>query len=362
MQNEIHGREIFQATESVAEGEDLWITLLKEGTSVNNRNYKRPALEKAVHDRVYENIRMFVDHSEKPPLKRSVMELVSSISETKLDTSFPDGLARVRGKLHWIDSAFQERAQKAQNHMGVSHDAKLFGSRSRVNGRKYEDIDEIKQVHSVDWVVFPSAGGGFEEFYGREGVEVADIDWDAVDEEMLKKHKPDLYQELIARAKEGTEDDDDEDEDEDEDGDSSKESVKSTSKKVAALTEDDVKRIVIDALEGVESKKSTQKEVASKIADLVNRSTLPPLTKNRVIASFDGAEKFEEDKVKESIDSAKEELKAVARPRVVGMGPSGDTKQKSTSLGRAHESVMAAFAVGTKKKDSKKDDKEEEEN
>lgn len=366
----IAAKEFFQATEASEEDGASWITLLKEGVSVNNRNYKRASLEKAVRDRVYEGVRMFADHSDKPPLKRSVMHLISGIEETRLNTDFPDGQARVRGKVRWIDEDFQKKAERAKEFIGVSHDSKLFGSRSMKNGRRYEDIDEIVNVHSVDWVIYPSAGGGFEEFYGREGVEMADIDWDAIDEDALKEHKPDLYKQLVDRAKESEEDPDDDDED---DEDSSKESIKSTAKKSKAtvLDEHAVEGIVSKALGDYFSKKQTEKQVADKISAQVGRSTLPDLTKKRVIASFDGTESYSEDRVKEAIKSAEDELAAVAGPKVRGAGPSSSGgKDKKHSLGRAHESVEAAFAVGmTKKKVSSKksavkdpdDDEEDEE-
>lgn len=351
MSDRIRGHDIFQASEAVEGDDGLWITIIKEGRSQNNRNYKRSALEKAVNDRVYENVRMFVDHSENLPLKRSVKELVSGIGETKLDTSFPDGLARVRGKVTWFNEEFQKFADKAKTHIGVSHDALLKGVRSVRDGRRYEDIDEIRQAHSVDWVIYPSAGGGFEQFYAQEGVEMTEaIDWDAIDEDMLKEHKPDLYAALTTRSKESKEGDEgDEDDDKkvpnpDPDG----------SPGGGQLTERGIESIVMRVFERVEARKSTQEEVAGKVKSLVNGSTLPDVTKARLIRSFEGVESFDEKRVKDSIEEAKNELAAVAGPRIRQMGPSGDSgSQQSASLGRAHEAVASAFGM---KPASKKDE------
>lgn len=363
----LRGKEIIQATEATEDDGSSWITLVKEGTSINNRNYKRAALEKAVNDRVYEGINMFVDHSDKPPIKRSFRDLVAGIGETKLDTSFPDGAARIRGRLKWFDEEFGKKAIAAKEHTGISHDAKLWGSRTRLtDGRRYEEIDEIQKVHSVDWVVYPSAGGGFEEFYGREGVEVEDIDWDAIDEDMLKKHKPDLYKSLTERAQESVDDDED---DEDEEEDPAPSVKKGAKPVIKALDEHAIEGIVSKSMDNYFKQRQTSEAVQKQIAGVVNKSTLPALTKERVIKSFDGAESFEEDRVKEAIEDAKNELAAVAGPKIRGAGNSttgGGTKKQS--LGRAHEAVEAAFSVGlpkkkvnTKGKGSDDDDEDEEE-
>jgi hypothetical protein len=347
MGNPVRRLDIFRVTEADFGDED-WITIIREGESENGRNYKRATLEKAVQNRVYENMRMFVDHTDGPPLKRSIRELVSGIDQTKLDTSFPDNMARVRGKLTWYNDEFREFASKAKKHIGVSHDAMLKGFRSHKNGRKYEDIDEIKHCNSVDWVVYPSAGGGFDQFYAKEGVEMAEaIDWEAIDEKMLKEKAPDLYQKLIAvHAKEA----------EGNEGDGGEEPTPTPPpvadpKVIERLVESTVTRV----LEGVETKQKTRAEVQGKVSELVARSTLPELTKKRVISQFTGAEAFEEDAVKEAIETAKAEVKAIAGPRVQHMGltSGGKSNNGTPSLGRAHEALEAAFGI---KKTSKKEE------
>jgi hypothetical protein len=285
-------------------------------------------------------------------------DLVSAITTTKLDTSFPDKKARVRGAVEWIDDDWQKKIEKGKDHVGVSHDALLRGTRSMKNGRRYEDIDEIPRVNSVDWVIYPSAGGGFENsFLAQEGVDMKDaIDWDAIDEDMLKEHKPDLYKSLTARGSEAEEGDEDEEEtEEDEEETPAQESKKSKgSKKVVKIKKSKVQRQVEDivrrSFEAVEQERQTKQEVHSKVEELVNKSTLPDLTKKRVIASFDGKESFEEDRVKEAITAAKAEVAAIAGPRIRGMGPSGGTTKSTKSFGRAHEAVEKAFGRGLRPK------------
>lgn len=372
-------RDIFRGFEGAKDDDGTeWITIIKEGTSINNRRYPRPVLQKAVDDRVYEHVRMFIDHSEGPPLKRSMRDLVSAITTTKLDTSFPDGLARVRGAVEWIDEEWHEKIDRAKEHIGVSHDALLRGTRSMKNGRRFEDINEIARANSVDWVIYPSAGGGFENsFLAQEGVNMPDaIDWDAIDEDMLKEHKPELYNALVARSQEGADDDDDE-EDEDEDPEptqasrakesqSSKRKVKKI--KLGPRLENEIQQIVMRSLESVQTKHEASKEALGKVEARVNKAPLPDVTKKRLIRSFEGVEAYDEKAVDQAIEDAKEEVAAIAKPRITGAGPSGAGSSKG-SFGRAHEAVAAAFGrgltskkkVSTKSKKADDDDDEEEE-
>lgn len=333
--------EIFRATEADfgEGGENDWITIIREGESINGRNYSKSALKQAVLDRRYEGQRMFVDHSDGPPIKRSIKELVSGISDTKYDTTNPDGKARIRGHVKWFNTEFRDFASRAKEHIGVSHDARLAGTRTRVNGKVKEDIADIVKVHSVDWVVYPSAGGGIEQFYATEGIEPMEaIDWDSVTLEMVEESAPDLAakfkEKYSVRTKEAQEPPEEPDEDK---GDGAK-----------PLTAKDVEGIVTRVFESISTKQGTQTEVKGKITALVQRTPLPDRTKNRIVAQFDGAEEFNEERVKEAIEDAKQELKdAGAGPKITGMGPSRQSggNGKSQPLGRAHEAVAAAFSV-----------------
>lgn len=357
----LNAREVLRATEAEF-GEDgsTWITIIKEGESANGRNYQKNALKQAVLNRVYEGTRMFLDHSDGPPLKRSIRELVSGIDETKYDESNPDGKGRVRGHVKWFNNDFREQAEKAKDFIGVSHDARLAGNRSRKNGRRYEDIEQIVKANSVDWVIYPSAGGGFDQFYAQEGIEPMEaIDWDSVTPEMLEENAPKVYGALKEKfsAKESKEDPTPPPPD---DGDEKKGEVTKT----AALDEKAIEGIVTRVFESLEGNKSKKADTRNKVAAIVKRSPLPERTKNRIVAQFDGAESFEEDSVKEAIKEAQEELKeAGAGPKITGEGPTRSAGS-SHSLGRAHEAVASAFSFDPVKKkgdpDADKGEKKEE--
>lgn len=346
-------REVFSATEATFEpdSDDTWITIIKEGESKNGRTYQRNALKQAVLDRVYENQRMFVDHSDGPPLKRSLKELVSGIVETKYDDTNPDGVARVRGRVKWFNKDFKEFIEKAKDHTGVSHDARLAGFRTREHGRIHEDISEIKKVNSVDWVVYPSAGGGIEQFYATEGIEpMTAVDWDSLTPEMIEENAPELYKQFKDKfsVKESEEEDEEEDEEEETPASGAK-----------VLDEKAVEAIVARAFESQQKKQSLSETVKKQISAEVAKTTLPDRTKNRIVAQFDGAEEFDADRVKEAIEDAKAELKeAGAGPKVTGMGPSKQSSG-SGSLGRVHEAVGAAFSI--QKSSAKNADKDPDE-
>lgn len=344
-QEEFNGKLTFTATEAEFDPDEhtATITIVQEGDSINGRNYKKSTLKKAVLDHVYEGVRMFVDHSDKPPIKRSMKELVAGIESTEFVDGNP---ARIRGKVKFFDEKFEGFAQRAKEHIGVSHAARLMGTRTRLpNGRIHEDIDLIKQVHSVDWVVYPSAGGQIESFYVQEGVEMPDaIDWGAITKEDLEKNAPELVESIktTVTVKDRTE------------------GVDEPEKEPApAVTQESlsemVKKALIEAQESIREEQENKETIAKSVASVVDKSTLPELTKNRIKRQFSTATTFDESAVKEAVDEAKQELAAVAKPKITGMGMS-TTGSKGHDLGLAHEAVAAAFGL---KKADKNSDKEE---
>lgn len=358
---EFDGREIFDATEAEFDEKEhtATITIVKEGDSINGRNYKKSALKQAVMDRVYEGSRMFVDHSKSPPLKRSIKELVSGVQTTE----YVEGkTSRIRGTVKFFDKDFEEFATRAHEHIGVSHDARLLGTRSRLSdGRVHEDIDQIKTVHSVDWVVYPSAGGGIESFYAQEGVTVSEaIDWGAITQEELEKNAPTLVTAIKATVKVDT--------------DHSKENVEEVkdpkdagtldAKALQTLIKDTVKATVIEAQESIQKDAQNHETINKSVASVVDKSTLPDLTKARIKRQFTDVTAFDEDKVREAVEEAKKEVSAIAGPKVRNMGLSGTAgKDNKNDLGRAHEAVSSAFGIRKapeKKKTETKSNGEEE--
>jgi len=131
------------------------IKIIQAGRAKNPRNYRSSALRKAAKEGVYNGLRMFVNHSDKPPTKRSLTEMVAAVESTEYDAKTD----AVYGNVEFFNPDFYNFANAAKKYMGVS-----AAHRIRVNyvqeGRKtIEDVQEIVGGHSVDWVIYPSAGG-----------------------------------------------------------------------------------------------------------------------------------------------------------------------------------------------------------
>lgn len=354
MEKEVRLQEVFPVQEAVFDEESMSakVTLIREGMNLSRprKNYTKASIQQAVKEGIFNNMRMFVDHSNKPPIKRSIKDLVSGTGITEYQEG-TDGKGKIVSTVKFFNKEFFNFAQHAQEHMGTSIDALVRGTRFRAtDGQVQEDIHGFVKGHSVDWVVFPSAGGGIESFItAQEGVDVEDIEWGNLTPEMIKEHAPELYQSIMAAApkpkdkeipvKENV---------------STDASDKTTGEPLVITKETfeaKVQEAVTAAVTAVENKRNSQATVARQIAGLVDVAAMPARTKARVKASFDGIETFDETVVKEAITEAQAELKEVAGPRVHGMGvTSPDGEPDKEFVGPAREAVEAIFEVTPKEK------------
>jgi len=344
------------------------IRIIKAGVSANNRNYRVGALKKAAQEGTFNGVRMFVNHANpKDPqghLKRGFMEMVSAIESTEYD----EPNQALNGNIEFFDEAFYQRVNRAKNYAGVSISSLLRGTRTpQPGGRAYEDIHEFAQPRSVDWVVYPAAGGMILAMEDEEGELVSEIDWAAVEaeagtlsEDEIKKNLPSLWakwhptsdaNKLPIHGHESDEGDDEGDDD-------SKKDKKGVKRLYA---QEEIDQLIDGRFAAYEKeRKETEEKIAAaneQIRAAFAASGLPEKTRNRVMAGFEGVEVFEKDKVEKAITDAKEELKSLGLgPKITGMGPggtptSGDEKKVTFS---AHESVAAAF--GKKAEPDKSDD------
>lgn len=364
--NEIRAQEIVELGESAFEavGDDgrmfATIRIIKAGLSKNNRNYRASALQKAAQEGIFDGVRMFVDHSKGPPLQRPLTSMVSAIEST----SYNEQEKALDGRVEFFDAAFYDRAKRAQKYLGVSIDSVLSGTRtpSRTGGRALEDIHAFTQPRSVDWVLFPAAGGQILAFESEGDEDM--IDWAAIEaeagtlsEEDLKKNLPTIW----ARAKATASFSGKEDETEEEPEEKAPKGKKGA--KAVFVAREEVDELVKDALtryqEEQDSIKSKQESAAELVRQAFSTAGLPTPTSTRVMRGFEGVQEYDEKKVKQAIEDAKEELKAVgAGPRLDGFGPSGSPSngQENTVKFSAHESVSAFFG---KKPAAKSDDPKE---
>lgn len=310
------------------------IRIIKAGLSKNNRNYRVGAIKKAAQEGIFNGVRMFVNHADrKKPnahLERGYMEMVSAIESTEYD----EANQALNGNVVFFDEAFYRRADRAKAYTGVSIDALLRGTRQpQPGGRALEDIHEFAQPRSVDWVVYPAAGGQILAMESEEGDEDV-IDWAAVEaeasklsEEDLKKNLPTLWAKwkpenhgqpgVHGSAQEGDE------------------------KEYVAKEEiDEIIRQRFTAYEEEQRKiRARQESAAEQVRAAFATSGLPERTRTRLMVGFEGLEEFNEDAVKQAIEDAKEELKAAgAGPIITGMGPSGSSQEGES--GAASFSIM----------------------
>jgi hypothetical protein len=312
------------------------VALIKAGRAKGkNRDYTSAAVRKAAKEGVYDNLRMFVNHSDKPPTKRQTMEMVSAVESTEYDPKRD----AVVGNVEFFSEPFFSFVQRAKKYMGVSADHRIGVTYTQEGRETIEKVNEIVHARSVDWVVFPAAGGEILEFV-KESEGAEDVEWSDVTLEQLKEHAPKLLEEYKTEisAKESEEDDDD--------GKAPKKDAQES--QAVSLTKEDVQRLVQEGItEGLKThnENAKKKEDALKaVREYVGKAGLPPRTRDRVINSFAGISEYNEDDVKEAVEDAKEEIKELKTgPRVHGMGGTSTGSDSAPEQKTVRESVEDFF-------------------
>lgn len=314
------------------------------------RRYSSQSIRKAAKEGIYDGIRMFVNHSDKPPTKRGLGELVSAVESTEYDPKTDAVMANVE----FFNKDFFDYAQRAKKYMGVSADHRIRVNYVQEGRERIEDVQEVELARSVDWVVYPAAGGEIISF-ARESEGADDVEWDDVTLEDLKAHAPKILEAYKTEfVKESAGPETDPDEEPDEEGAKGK---KTAQEKAVSMTPEAIKALVQEQVQEIQtaSNETLRKRTESgkKTRELVTKSGLPTRTQTRVINQFAEADEFVEADVKEAIEDAKAELKeAGAGPRVSGMGSTGVVQEGE---GESHvvtvkESVESIFGIGKEKK------------
>jgi hypothetical protein len=331
----------FDITESVFEVEEgsgrlmANVRIIKSGLSKNRRNYRPSALKESVNKGLWDGVRMFSNHSKLPPLQRPFEEMVAAIEST----SYHEKDQAVDARVEFFDQTYYDKARRAQRYMGDSINAMVQGTRVKDrNGQVTEDIHHIVQPRSVDFVIYPSAGGMIHSFEG----EGAMIDWDQITAAQIKENAAAVYEAIKAEVVA-----------EQPKPDPAKEKPVDP-KPVVGLTQEEVDSQIQAALTKHEEEATeTRKKIAGvqeKLIEAFSKSGLPEPTKRRLSTAFEGQTEYDEAKVTSAITLAKEELAAAgAGPRITGQGPSdGSSGAKETKNFSAHESVSAAFGIKPK--------------
>jgi hypothetical protein len=289
---------------------------------------------------------MFVNHSDKPPIRRSLTELVSAVESTEYD---PKG-DRIIGDIEFFSPEFFNYAQAARKHIGVSATHRIRVQKVRESsGQVIDDVEEIVGAHSVDWVVYPSAGGEIISF-AKESEGADQVEWDDVTLDELKAKAPavlEAYKAELAKESVGPDDEPDDDE-----GDSAKKKDKPivmTQEAITKLVQEQVTSITSAA----DDKRTKQTDTAKKVREFVSKSGLHTRVQARIINQFADVVEYVEANVKEAVDDAKAELKELGfGPRITGMGSTGKAQEGESDRKTAsvRESVESIFGIGKDKK------------
>lgn len=351
--NPISARDVFmdvsEATFSTDEATGKMmatVRIIKAGRPIGkNRDYTSQSLRRAAKEGVYNGVRMYIDHSSQPPIKRKMRELVSAVESTAYDPKTDS----ITGNVEFFNKEFYDYAQRAKKHIGVSADHRLRVNYVREGQDQIEQVQEITMARSVDWVVYPAAGGEILSFV-QEGEGEDEVEWNQITAEQLKEHAPELYKAIAGTAAQ-----------EGQNGDKGKEGGTEGS---GMLTQEAVTKLVQEAIAAdrkAENEKVEKRQAAAKqYQDYISKAGLPQLTQRRLTGQFADALEYVEADVKAAVDEAKEELKAAgAGPRVQGMGASGSqsTGTPASTMVSARESVESFF--GVKKPGSEQSGKKE---
>jgi len=296
--------------------------LIKAGRAKNPRTYRASALVKAAQEGIYNGARMFVDHGDKPPLKRALREMVSAVESTDWDPKVKP-LGGIRGKAEIFDKEFFDYASRAKNHMGVSANHQIQVQYVKEGDQTIQDVVGIPQAYSVDWVLYPSAGGEILNF-ARESEGEDQVEWSDITLDALRANAPQLIEQLTTELK-PTEDP----------------APVVTAEQIAQMVTEGVQ----EAITSMNAREAQRQATAKEIREVISKSGLPTRVQTRLISAFADTLEYSEADVKAAVDDAKEELKELGvGPTIKGEGPTGGAPEGGKpTVAVAREGVESVF-------------------
>ena len=142
------------------EESELTVTVIRPGTSKNNRHYSADLLKKSTG--IFEGAKMFADHQSDREMKErpegSVNNWVATLKDVKAES---DGT--IRGTAVLIDPAFKSKVETLNEHkllpqLGVSiRAAGKYADTPPADGSRA--VESLDFARSVDFVTFAGAGG-----------------------------------------------------------------------------------------------------------------------------------------------------------------------------------------------------------
>jgi hypothetical protein len=312
-----------------AKGE-ITLTVIEPGFNKSKRRFYPAEVLKRDYG-VFSNSKMFIDHvterEEQTRPEGSVRDWAASFTNLWVED---DG--RVRATAAVIDPEFKKKLENLAQHnklgeMGVSIRAAGEASDATIEGHRTQLVERLIIGRSVDFVTYPSAGGGVEVL---ESARVSDeLDLDVVSLAQLRERRPDLVE--LIESNGGTTMNNEE---------QLREQLKKKERELKTLTEaaetkavDKIKAELKETKEKLEkaegvtaaAKKVTAIAEADKVLKkLLEESKLPKKAQERVLVEFKDAET---DKgMKEAVAGMIKFMKEVAPDQVTDLGGGdGDT-------------------------------------
>lgn len=150
------------------EGKVWRVTMVRPGTSKNRRRYRREVLAEAAP--LYDGAKSFDGHRDAATRRRSqVSGLVGWFENVT-----PAGDGALEGDYHVASSGIREMflsawERKRPDLIGFSHDVSGITEDVVEGGQRITDVRKIVEVHSVDVVADPAAGGRIERLVASRG-------------------------------------------------------------------------------------------------------------------------------------------------------------------------------------------------
>lgn len=192
--------EAMPTTVDQLEGGDVRIEFLVHGlTRDGRRYYPRETLERAVTNRVFEGKKMYVNHAAAGQQARDLRDWAATIREGTVECI--DGRLRAIAHVHSPELQAILADPVARKAVGLSHQSHIVYRPKTVNGKTVDNVAEITQCMSIDWVPDGNAWGRVAEAQQAAvaaEMEASEMDITALTIEELRERRPDLIEAVVA--------------------------------------------------------------------------------------------------------------------------------------------------------------------
>jgi hypothetical protein len=353
-----------EAKLDLASGE-LVATFIKPGLNRSGaRFYPKETIKEAVDQGMFNGLKMYLNHASPQELaqrpERSLVDWVSTIKETWVDSETGAGKAKIKVVQGWFKSFLKDLQESgALEEIGLSIFAQGKVKAERREGKMTNVVEQFRRAMSVDWVTEPGAGGRVDAIWEsyqpqmQKEQELNMLNSMKVDEALkeLRESRPDVLKALVDEIQENQQ---------------TEEQIREAQAHTKSLEDK-----VLELTSKLEEKdKESEAEVAARlkaeqtalVAESLASAQLPQLAKDRILRNLsevvvkEDGKTLDDAKIKESIVSAvkaeedymAEILKAAKTggKGITGLGESagGDEALQESGPKSVHDKVNADIA------------------